>query len=135
MSTSYTIEAADCGLPKSISKPGLCMRCEDLRACELAGLPTDAKMVFEESTFVLPKAAAKVAPEPVEPAVQDPRAKRETVEAAAPAATVKAPPIGELQMLGTKICRVHLPGCSADRPITYRSRCSGAIAKIAPSRS
>ena len=81
-------------------------------------------MVFEESTFVLPRAAAKVAPEPAEPAVPDPRAKPETVGAAAPAVTVKGPPIGELQMLRTKICRVHLPGCFAGRPITYRSRCS-----------
>ena len=96
MSTSCGIEAVDCGLPKSVSEPGLCLRCEDLRACKVSGLPTDADMVFEESTFVLPKAAARVAPEPVEPAVQDPRAKSKTVDAAAPAATVKAPTFGEL---------------------------------------
>ena len=74
----------------------LCLRCEDLRVCKVSELPTDANMVFEESTFVLPKAAAKVAPEPFEPAVQDPRAKPKTVEAAVPAATVKAPKKGEL---------------------------------------
>ena len=110
MSTSYSIEAADCGLPKSVSQPGLCMRCEDLRTYELAGHPIHAKMVFEESTFVLPKAAAKVAPEPAEPAVQDPRAKPATGEAAATAVTVKAPTIGELRMLGAKICRLPVFG-------------------------
>ena len=81
-------------------------------------------MVFEESTFVLPKAAAKVAPEPFEPAVQDPRAKSKTVDAAAPAATIKAPTIGKLQMFSTKICLVHVFGCFGGKFVTYRSRCS-----------
>lgn len=81
-------------------------------------------MVFEESTFVLPKAAAKVAPEPFEPAVQDPRAKSKTVDAAAPAATVKAPTTGKSQISSIKICLVHVFGCFAGKPITYRSRCS-----------